>query len=261
MKKAFTLIELLVVIAIIAILASLLMPALERARNAARTIACTNIQKQIMLGDSLYFSSYNETLHAWYQSDALNPNKAIPDTLEPFSGLTWRQWTDPAKANVVVWDRWHHHYGHNVGIHRRSWPTLTFQKQPGCWPPYTGLACKPSCSASAAYAPPACPPCTFENCCCPWVRVTELTNASSTLCFGCSLPYGPWPTIGGYTGPHYMTSGSANYCPWDLHEKGTVVAFFDGHVGWYLHKDLVCNGLYGGAPYWDVKYSKFWNGY
>ena len=61
LKKGFTLIELLVVIAIIAILACLLLPALQKANESAKVTVCAGNLRQINLGFASYLDAYNES--------------------------------------------------------------------------------------------------------------------------------------------------------------------------------------------------------
>jgi len=65
-RRGFTLIELLVVIAIIAILAAMLLPALQNARGKAISIQCAGRSKQLALATSLYVGDNNEYLPMMY---------------------------------------------------------------------------------------------------------------------------------------------------------------------------------------------------
>jgi len=71
-KKAFTLIELLVVICIIAILASMLLPALQSARDSATTASCVSNLGQMAKAFQMYITSYDDFMPAL----TVSPTKA-----------------------------------------------------------------------------------------------------------------------------------------------------------------------------------------
>src|SRR5262245_47827893 len=85
MSRGFTLIELLVVIAIIAILASLLLPALSRAKEKGRTANCINNLRQMSLASQMYANDSDGKFCFTFQTRGNNvTRKAWFNFLQPY---------------------------------------------------------------------------------------------------------------------------------------------------------------------------------
>jgi prepilin-type N-terminal cleavage/methylation domain-containing protein/prepilin-type processing-associated H-X9-DG protein len=130
----FTLIELLVVIAIIAILAALLLPALARAKESARSIQCLSQMRQIGLAVHLYAEENEEEFprsqHSAFSHDQLTWGRAIASQLG-FDKVTWTNllagvYHCPSDRRTTPWS-----YGQNVYF--EVGPDDDYEGKPATW--------------------------------------------------------------------------------------------------------------------------------
>ena len=131
-QRPFTLIELLVVIAIIAILASMLLPVLQGAKEKAKAVNCTGNLKQYAVAFNLYVDDYSRFPH-WYHNNVDVPKYDTVMLVWPYLS-NWETWFCPSEVSIDnsgydrysdddpnTWERTDHYrwnsagYGYNWG--------------------------------------------------------------------------------------------------------------------------------------------------
>jgi len=116
-RSGFTLVELLVVLAVIALLAALLLPALSKAKESARTTQCLNQMRQLGLAVRLYVDENGDAFPRSEHSAFANGQLPWERSLAPLLGSSTTAWTNlltglyqcPSDKRTTPWS-----YGLNV---------------------------------------------------------------------------------------------------------------------------------------------------
>ena len=122
-RRAFTLIELMVVIAIISMLASMLMPALSRARESARRTDCLNNVKQISTGVQMYADNFDGYMPPNQAVGYVASNRLSEPGIGPTSlGLIFHTGMLSWSSRKVMWCRNELNYPMHGANGTTAWP-------------------------------------------------------------------------------------------------------------------------------------------
>lgn len=223
-KKFFTLIELLVVIAIIAILAAMLLPALNGARGRAKAIGCSNNLKQLAIGVQMYVMENNDCLFQTFV-------------------------TAPDDGWVVYW----HYKVHELLGKGSAWGELPANYNTIYWCVEDNTVKAPSRDAQSSFA--------FNYISYGFniynlrgMKVTRIKNPSERICIAES------GVGGGSTGyvacASYFDTDSSVWPATPRHNGSCNIMWNDGHVSAVHSPNKLSNGLYndsvlGARGWWN----------
>jgi len=234
MKKggvaAFTLVELLVVVSIVSLLASLLLPALGKAKDTAKAIQCKSNLKQLGAGLFSYFTDYQEWIPFGYDT-----NSSLYAGYATLSTFAWYcQVAEYVNCRAA---------GYNAIVPRdvATWTAAAFQSPVVYACPKVGRSYP--CGFPIDFAPPT-PIAKFaplgrDGVCRGKLSMLKLPANRAFLLDYSDSAYAQFFNVG----------LSSSYAP--RHAGGLNLLFFDGHVGWDKYAYLFNKGALTSSYYAD----------
>jgi prepilin-type processing-associated H-X9-DG protein/prepilin-type N-terminal cleavage/methylation domain-containing protein len=221
MKRVFTLIEILVVLAVIGILAVLMFPTFERARNSARRSSCQSNLKQITLAFNIYMRDFDESWPLNYTNDdgidGYNPasDRGWPEAIQPYI-KNYRLFNCPSEPTPLQFPPFNSDYWMSTIVSGLKLSKLGYPE-----------------------------------------RIVFLGDgiqgpAANLVTHGAIAYSGDAPTYK-YNGEIWDVTGKTEGKGGRRHKEGLNIAFMDGHVKWCKPEDIAAAPLSDGVPTFRIK--------